>query len=88
MLIAFVFVLGAPGKDQGTLGLDKTRTPWPLPEFAVPVAASKLEGDANVAQDDCETSRSPARGCAADPACRIPGAGVIPAFAISSTARW
>jgi hypothetical protein len=43
-----------------------------LPEFAVPEGAAKLEGDANVAQDDCETSEIP---CPPDsqrtPACRV-----------------
>jgi hypothetical protein len=64
-------------KDEGTLGLDEVAKLWPLPEFAVPDAAGRLEGDANVAQDDCETGQTP---CPADasrpPACalRIPGA--------------
>jgi hypothetical protein len=64
-------------KDEGTLGLDEVAKRWPLPEFAVPDAAGSLEGDANVAQDDCETGQTP---CPADatrpPACavRIPGA--------------
>jgi hypothetical protein len=65
-------------KDEGTLGLDKLPARWPLPEFAVPRAAGSLEGDANVAQDDCETSQTP---CPASdqraPACRIPTAGAI-----------
>ncbi len=43
-------------KDEGTLGLDEVAQRWPLPEFAVPDAAGRLEGDANVAQDDCETA--------------------------------
>lgn len=60
--------------DQGgsTLGLDDQPPHWPLPEFAVPVATSDLEGDANIAQDDCESSQIP---CPADarrtPACRV-----------------
>jgi hypothetical protein len=63
-------------KDEGTLGLDKEQH-WPLPEFAVPNAAGPLEGDANVAQDDCETSQAPCPESARRvPACRIrtPGA--------------
>ncbi len=60
------------GGDGQTLGLDELPARWPLPEFAVPVAASQLEGDANVAQDDCETSAIP---CPEDaqrtPACRV-----------------
>ena len=64
-------------KDEGTLGLDEVAKRWPLPEFAVPDGAGGLEGDANVAQDDCETGQTP---CPADatraPACalRVPGA--------------
>lgn len=64
-------------KDEGTLGLDKVAEHWPLPEFAVPDAAGQLEGDANVAQDDCETSQAPCPNSARRvPACRIrtPGA--------------
>ena len=65
-------------KDEGTLGLDKLPARWPLPEFAVPRAAGSLEGDANVAQDDCETSQTPCPpGSQRSPACRIPTAGAI-----------
>lgn len=60
------------GGGGETLGLDKLPQRWPLPEFAVPEAAGELEGDANVAQDDCETSSLP---CSEDarrtPACRV-----------------
>jgi hypothetical protein len=60
---------GGPGK---TLGLDQLPPRWPLPEFAVPAAAGKLEGDANVAQDDCESSAIPCpEGARRTPACRI-----------------
>lgn len=62
-------------KDGGggdTLGIDRLPARWPLPQFAVPDAGGKLEGDANVAQDDCETSAIP---CPEDsqrtPACRV-----------------
>ena len=66
------------GDDGGTLGLDEQPAHWPLPEFAVPVAASDLEGDANVAQDDCETSQLPCpAGARRTPACRVGGADVI-----------
>jgi hypothetical protein len=65
-------------KDEGTLGLDKLPARWPLPEFAVPRAAVPLEGDANVAQDDCETSQTPCPPSARrPPACRIPTPGAI-----------
>ncbi len=48
------------GGDGGeTLGLDSFEERWALPEFAVPVATGSLEGDANVAQDDCEQAAVP-----------------------------
>jgi hypothetical protein len=78
-LIAFaaVHTLGNGG-GEGTLGLDKQPPRWPLPEFAVPDAAGSLEGDANVAQDDCGSSAIP---CPEDPprrpACEITTAGAI-----------
>jgi len=66
------------GGGGETLGLEQLPARWPLPEFAVPAGASQLEGDANVAQDDCETSSLP---CPEDsqrtPACRIHLAGSI-----------
>jgi hypothetical protein len=77
-LVAVAFLHGVGGSDQGTLGLDKVPPRWPLPEFAVPAAASGLEGDANVAQDDCEAAAVP---CPSDarrsPACRVPEANAI-----------
>lgn len=70
IVIALFGDLGGGG--SGTLGLDEQPARWPLPEFAVPLAAGELEGDANVAQDDCETSEVP---CPADarrtPACQV-----------------
>jgi AhpC/TSA family len=66
------------GGGGRTLGLDEFPARWPLPEFAVPAAAGQLEGDANVAQDDCETAEIP---CPEDaqrtPACRIGSRGAI-----------
>jgi hypothetical protein len=60
------------GNGERTLGLDQLPRRWPLPEFAVPAAASSLEGDANVAQDDCETSALPCpEGSQRTPACRV-----------------
>lgn len=71
ILIAVAY-LNRPGGDDGTLGLDRQRELWPLPEFAVPLASTSLEGDANVAQDDCEGAALP---CPPDarrtPACRV-----------------
>jgi hypothetical protein len=66
---------GGPGT---TLGLDQLPPRWPLPEFAVPAGASQLEGDANVAQDDCETGEIPCpKSAQRTPACRIGTAGAI-----------
>jgi hypothetical protein len=70
IVVAVVSKIGEGG--EGTLGLEQQPERWPLPEFAVPVAAGQLEGDANIAQDDCSTSQLP---CPEDarrtPACRI-----------------
>jgi hypothetical protein len=77
IVIASVNSLGGDGGGE-TLGLDNLPARWPLPEFAVPAAAGPLEGDANVAQDDCESSAIPCPS--ADrrvPACRIETAGAI-----------
>jgi hypothetical protein len=76
-IVAVALIHGVPGGGE-TLGLDKQEARWPLPEFAVPDAAGKLEGDANVAQDDCSAGALP---CPADarraPACRIRTPGAI-----------
>jgi hypothetical protein len=77
-VVAIALLLNTSGEDTGTLGLDQRPPRWPLPEFAVPAAAGSLEGDANVAQDDCESSRLP---CPEDarrtPACRVDDPGAI-----------
>jgi hypothetical protein len=75
--IATLHTLSGGGGEE-TLGLERQPPRWPLPQFAVPAAAGKLEGDANIAQDDCE---SPALPCPQDerrtPACRISVSGAI-----------
>jgi thiol-disulfide isomerase/thioredoxin len=77
IVVATVSTLGG-GDGESTLGLDRQAPRWPLPEFAVPAAAGQLEGDANVAQDDCESAAVP---CPEDarraPACRIRSADAI-----------
>jgi AhpC/TSA family len=77
IVVATIQTLGGGG-GGGTLGLDRQPKNWPLPEFAVPAAADELDGDANVAQDDCESSAIP---CPEDarrlPACRIDPAEAI-----------
>ena len=71
IIVATVSTIRGGGGGE-TLGIDKLPPRWPLPEFAVPAGAGQLEGDANVAQDDCETSAIP---CPEDsqrtPACRV-----------------
>lgn len=79
-VIAVAVVHTIENKDEGTLGLDKLEARWPLPEFAVPDAVGSLEGDANVAQDDCASSGTP---CPASdrraPACRVQVRGALSA---------
>ncbi|MGN6203139.1 MAG: hypothetical protein ACTHNY_12145 [Solirubrobacterales bacterium] len=77
IVVATVNTLDGGGGGE-TLGLDRFPARWPLPEFAVPAAAGGLEGDANVAQDDCETAAVPCpEGSQRTPACRIETAGAI-----------
>lgn len=71
IVVATVSTIGGGGEGE-TLGLDRLPARWPLPEFAVPEGAGKLEGDANVAQDDCETSAIPCpEESQRTPACRV-----------------
>jgi hypothetical protein len=76
-IVAVALIHGVPG-GGGTLGLDKQPPRWALPEFAVPATAGQLEGDANIAQDDCSVGELP---CPADsrrsPACRVRTPGAI-----------
>jgi hypothetical protein len=78
--IALIVVAGINAlrtSEGGLLGTDDIRG-RPLPEFAVPDIRGPLNLDANVAQDDCETSENP---CPADaqrtPACEIDPKGAI-----------
>lgn len=71
IVVATVSTIGGGGGGE-TLGLDRLPQRWALPEFAVPAGAGRLEGDANVAQDDCETSAIP---CPEDSQ-RTPACGV------------
>lgn len=77
-IVAIALINGVPGGSEGTLGLDQRPSRWALPEFAVPDAAGELEGDANIAQDDCSAAALP---CPADarrtPACRVRTPGAI-----------
>ena len=78
VLIVVAFINLLTTRDTGTIGLEAIETELPLPEFAVPVAAGPLEGDANVYQDDCATSENP---CPKD-ARRTPACEIAPANAI------
>jgi hypothetical protein len=64
-------------EDSGVLGAGD-EAGLPLAQFAVPDARSDLEGDSNIAQDDCEVARVP---CPEDdrrtPACAIEIEGAI-----------
>lgn len=64
--------------EAGVLGADEAEIGAPLPEFAVPELIGGEDADANVFQDDCESSRIP---CPADeqrtPACQVEVARVI-----------
>lgn len=76
VLIAFANMITT--REAGTLGLNPDETDLPLPEFAVPAALSSLEGDANIAQDDCETSELPCpTGAERTSACHVRLPGVI-----------
>jgi AhpC/TSA family protein len=76
IVIATINLSSEGGED--TLGLDRQPARWALPEFAVPVAAGQLEGDANVAQDDCESGAVPCPSAdRRTPACRIRTAEAI-----------
>ena len=65
-------------EEGGVLGADEAEIGAPLPEFAVPELIGGEEADANVFQDDCESSQIP---CPADeqrtPACLVDVADVI-----------
>ena len=77
IVVATVNTIGGGG-DGRTLGLDRLPPRWPLPEFAAPEGGGQLEGDANVAQDDCETSAIPCP----EESQRTPACGIDPAEAI------
>lgn len=70
-IVAVALIKGVPG-GNGTLGLDEQPARWALPEFAVPDAAGELEGDANIAQDDCSVATLPCpSGSRRTPACQV-----------------
>ena len=78
--IALIVVVGdqhpEDDREGGLLGAGGDRG-MALPEFAVPEARGPVEGDANVYQDDCASSKLP---CPAEdqrtPACEVAGPDV------------
>ena len=76
--IIVVAVINASQTGEGTILGTEEVLGEPLAQFAVPDIQGDLDGDANVAQDDCESSRNP---CPEDevrsPACEIDTPGSI-----------
>ena len=78
VLIGIATVNTLQSNEGGLLGADEAQAGEPLPEFAVPELMRGDEADANIYQDDCETSSNP---CPADerrtPACEVDLPNVI-----------
>ena len=71
IVVAAVNTIGG-GEGGRTLGLDGCRPAGRCPSSPFPTGAGELEGDANVAQDDCETSAIPCpEEAQRTPACRV-----------------
>ncbi len=75
-LIAYATYNSIQTDEGGLLGAEDAERGRALPEFALPDIQSGLEGDANVAQDDCETSQNPCPE-PRTPACQIEEEGAI-----------
>lgn len=80
VFIAIIAVAGINAlqtDDSGVLGAEEEGD-LPLAQFAVPDVAGDLEGDANIAQDDCESARVPCpEGDRRSPACEVDLEGAI-----------
>jgi thiol-disulfide isomerase/thioredoxin len=81
--IAFIALIAVAGinlistEDKGVLGATNEGDA-PLAQFAVPDARSGVSGDANIAQDDCDSARIPCpEGSRRTPACRVEVPGAI-----------
>jgi len=79
LVVAVIAAVNTFESDEGgVLGADEAEIGAPLPEFAVPELIGGEDADANVFQDDCESSQIP---CPADeqrtPACQVDVADVI-----------
>lgn len=76
-IIAVAAINTVQTEDSGVIGAEQEGD-LPLAQFAVPALDGPAEGDANIAQDDCEVSRIP---CPEDkrrtPACEVAVEGAI-----------
>lgn len=70
VLIAYATFNTISSDDDGVLGVSGGERGMALAEFAVPDVRTGLEGDANVFQDDCESSRNPCSELRT-PACEV-----------------
>ncbi len=79
VVLAVLAIVNAAGTDDaGIVGADPTESGIALTEFALPAAVGGPPGDANVYQDDCESSKNPCPE--ADrriPACEVDIEGVL-----------
>ena len=76
-IIAVASINALRTEDSGVIGASDEGD-LPLAQFAVPSARSELDGDANIAQDDCETSRIPCpESDRRTPACEVDVEGAI-----------
>jgi hypothetical protein len=76
-LIAVAGINTISTKNKGVLGATNEGDA-PLAQFAVPDARSGVSGDANIAQDDCDSARIPCpAGSRRTPACRVSVPGAI-----------
>jgi hypothetical protein len=76
-LIAVAGINTISTKNKGVLGAHNEGD-LPLAQFAVPDARTGASGDANIAQDDCDSARIPCpSGSQRTPACRVHVPGAI-----------
>lgn len=82
--VAFLILIGVAtvntirNDEGGVLGADEAEAGTALPEFAVPELPGGPDGDANVYQDDCDSSENPCPGDEVrTPACEVDLEGVI-----------
>jgi thiol-disulfide isomerase/thioredoxin len=81
--MAFIALIAVAGintistKNKGVLGASNEGD-LPLAQFAVPDARSGVSGDANIAQDDCDSARIPCPvSSRRTPACQVTAPGAI-----------